>query len=291
MREQENHLSRTWGRKACAMALGPMLAWACMPVAWAQPSQTLPAPTMAAASAAAVSASAATVTKPSQAAMDALLDMGLYRGFADQPFIFDMTITRFKDGTAAGRAQQSSVLFRDFSAVLVDFTAPSTHAGRRILFSGQQMWLSLPNTSRMVRISAADRLVGEASNGDILNINLDEYEASIYPDEQVDGKQYLRVSAASKASGVLYPRVDFLLEKGSHRPFRSYHFAASGKLLKVAQYTRFAQDGGRERLSEMALIDPNDARAYTVMAFSNYRKADLPAGLFAPAAIRNPLTY
>lgn len=227
----------------------------------------------------------------SKKAMDALLQMGLYRGFADQPFIFDMEITRYKDGAQAGAAQKSSVLFRDFSAVLVDFTAPASYAGRRILFSGQQMWLSLPNTSRMVRISASDRLVGEASNGDILNINLGLYEAGMQDDEEVDGHRYTRISAVSTQAGVLYPKVDFLLEKGSGRPFRSYHFAASGKLLKVAQYTRFAQDGGRERLRQMALIDPNDSKSYTVMEFSNYRKADLPAGIFAPAAIRNPLSY
>ncbi|WP_095147748.1 outer membrane lipoprotein-sorting protein [Pseudomonas sp. Irchel s3a18] len=220
-----------------------------------------------------------------------LREMSLYRGYADEPFIFDMHVATFRGGKQSGPTQQSSVLFRNFSAVLVDFTAPAAYAGRRILFSGQQMWLSLPNTSRMVRISAADRLMGEASNGDILNIDLDLYTIEELKIEVVDGVDYKRVSAVAKQPGVLYPRVDFLLEQQSNRPFRSYHFASSGKVLKVAQYVKFDVDGGRERLRQLILLDPGNSANYTVMEFSHYRTADLPAVIFAPAAIRNPLNY
>lgn len=220
-----------------------------------------------------------------------LREMSLYRGFAEEPFIFDMRIATFRGGKQSGPTQQSSVLFRDFSAVLVDFTAPAAYAGRRILFSGQQMWLSLPNTSRMVRISAADRLMGEASNGDILNIDLDLYDIEAHEDEGVEGVDYKRISAVANQPGVLYPRVDFLLDKQTSRPFRSYHFASSGKVLKVAQYVKFGVDGGRERLRQLILLDPANSANYTVMEFSHYRAADLPSALFAPSAIRNPLNY
>jgi hypothetical protein len=220
-----------------------------------------------------------------------LREMSLYRGFADEPFIFDMQISTFRGDKQSGPTQQSSVLFRTFSAVLVDFTAPAAYTGRRILFSGQQMWLSLPNTSRMVRISAADRLMGEASNGDILNIDLDLYTLEALAIEVVDGVDYKRISAVANQPGMLYPRVDFLLDQQTNRPFRSYHFASSGKVLKVAQYVKFDVDGGRERLRQLILLDPANSANYTVMEFSNYRAEDLPAAIFAPSAIRNPMNY
>lgn len=220
-----------------------------------------------------------------------LREMGLYRGFAGESFVFDLRIATFRGDTQAGKTQESTVLFRDYAAVLVDFSAPASYAGRRILFSGQQMWLSLPSTARTVRISPADRLMGEASNGDILNIDLDLYTASALADETVDGTAYKRISAVANTPGVLYPRVDFLLEHGSNRPFRSYHFAASGKVLKVAQYVSFANDGGRERLHELLLLDPANERNHTRMEFSGYRAVELPAGMFSQSAIRNPLSY
>lgn len=217
--------------------------------------------------------------------------MSLYRGFANKSFIFDMQVSSFRGGKPFGVTQQSSVLFRNYSAVLVDFTAPTVYAGRRILFSGQQMWLSLPNTSRMVRISVADRLLGEASNGDILNINLALYTFKALASEVVDGVSYKRISAVANQPSVLYPRVDFLLDQKTNQPFRSYHFASSGKVLKVAQYVKFAVDGGRERLRQLILFDPANSGNYTVMTFSNYRAEELPAAIFAPSAIRNPLNY
>lgn len=218
-----------------------------------------------------------------------LREMSLYRGFADQPFVFDLTVSTFRGGKQVGPTQQSSVYFRDFDAVLVDFSAPASYAGRRILFSGQQMWMALPSSSRSVRISAADRLMGDASNGDILNIDPARYTATALADETLKGVAYKRISAVANDAGVLYPRVDFLLEPGSNRPYRSYHYAASGKVLKVAQYMRFADDGGRERLSQLLLVDPANGGNYTMMQFRNYRTAELPAGMFAQSAIRNPL--
>ena len=106
--------------------------------------------------------------------------MSLYRGFPGQSFVFDLTVSTFRGGKQVGPTQQSSVYFRDYDAVLVDFSAPASYAGRRILFSGQQMWMALPSSSRSVRISAADRLMGDASNGDILNIDPARYTATAF---------------------------------------------------------------------------------------------------------------
>jgi len=220
-----------------------------------------------------------------------VMQMGLYRGFDKAAFSFDIQITEFQNNKATGRAQVASVYYRGTSAVLVEFKSPSTVAGRRILTEGNNMWMVLPTSSRTIRVSADDRLLGQASNGDILNIPIEKYSYSYNGTETVKGRSYKRIVAKLRGGGATYSRVDFLVETGSNKPFRSYHFSRSGKLVKIAEYVTFRTSGGQERVSKIALIDPIVKSNVTVMQFGNYRKRNLPTSMFTKSAMRQALNF
>lgn len=217
--------------------------------------------------------------------------MGLYRGFDKAAFSFDIKITDYKNNKAKGSAQVASVFYRSTSATLVEFKSPSTVAGRRILTEGKNMWMVLPTSSRTIRVSADDRLLGQASNGDILNIPLEKYKYSYNGTETVKGKSYNRIVAKLRGGGATYSRVDFLVEPGTNKPFRSYHFSHSGKLVKVAEYVSFRNSGGQQRVSKIALIDPIVKSNVTIMQFGNYRKRNLPKSMFTKSAMRQALNF
>lgn len=211
--------------------------------------------------------------------------LSAYRGIAGSPFSFDITIT------ASGRGSQTAkVLFRSYDSVLVDFTAPQTHVGRRILFAGSQMWMALPGSARPLRITPADRLLGEASIGDILNIDPSQYRARDGGSETLQGRSLKVIIAEGKRRGLLYPRVDFLVG-AQDRPVLSRHYAQSGKLLKQASYTGYRRSGGGQRLSEMRLFSTAQQDRNTVLGFANYAKGDFPASWFNQSALHTPLTY
>jgi hypothetical protein len=216
-------------------------------------------------------------------AQNDLNEVAAYRGL-DGAFSFDLEIA------ASGRGgQRAKVLFRSFESVLVDFNAPASHVGRRILFAGSQMWMALPGSARPLRITPADRLLGEASIGDILNIDPAAYTAREGPAETVDG-QALRTIIAEGRGRPLYPRVDFLVGK-SNRPVISRHYAQSGKVLKTAVYTGFGREAGRERLREMRLTEAASRGSTTTLRFDNYRAGQFPAAWFNQAALHTPLNY
>lgn len=218
-------------------------------------------------------------------AQSALNQVAGYRGLAGTPFSFDLRIA------ASGRGTQTAkVLFRSFDSVLVDFTGPASHVGRRILFAGPQMWMALPGSRRPMRITPADRLLGEASIGDILNIDPSVYAAETGAPETVGGKALNTIVAKGRRKGLLYPRVDFLVD-GNNRPVISRHYAQSGQLLKQAQYTAFGTEAGRPMLRQMVLQDAASRGTTTSLHFSGYRPGQFPAAWFNQGALHAPLGY
>lgn len=221
----------------------------------------------------------------------AVATLNAFRGFADRAFHFDVTLTSFRGG-APRESQSARVYFRDHGAVLVDFLAPRSVSGRRILFEGRNVWLAIPSTARNIRVTADDRLMGEASNGDVVNLDFAAYDAAFAAPQAHAGRTLDTLALTARpGGGAQYGRVEFLLEPGSGRPVRSLHYAPSGKLLRVGDYLAFASTPDGEKLSRLRLSDPVDAAAATELAFSSYVAADLPATLFARAALRAPLSY
>ncbi|MEQ5870015.1 outer membrane lipoprotein-sorting protein [Sagittula sp. NFXS13] len=224
-------------------------------------------------------------------AKDDILEMGLYRGFDQAAFTFDTQITAYVNNKPKGSSQVATVYYRSTDATLVAFKSPATFAGRRILTEGNSMWMVLPTSSRTIRVSADDRLMGQASNGDILNIPVEKYSYAYNGTETVNGKTYKRIVAKLSRGSAMYSRVDFLLAEGSNKPFRSYHFSGSGKLLKIAQYAAFRNFAGHERVTKIALIDPIVKSNVTVMHFDNYRQRNLPQAMFRKSALRNAINF
>src|SRR5207244_8564556 len=55
---------------------------------------------------------------------------------------------------------------------LARYTHPATEAGKLLLRNGNDLWFYDPQSKASIRISAQARLMGQASNGDVLSINL-----------------------------------------------------------------------------------------------------------------------
>jgi len=70
---------------------------------------------------------------------------------------------------------------------LVQYLEPARDAGKRVLLDGHSLWFFDPDSKVSVRISAQQRLIGQAAIGDILTVNLSaDYTASIVGEEQID---------------------------------------------------------------------------------------------------------
>ncbi len=202
-----------------------------------------------------------------------------FRGFGDNGFSFELTIVSHRPSKKAAKNLLQVSVKSEKS--LVKFLAPKRVKGRAMLFEGRNLWLKIPRTRKVIRISPAQRLMGEASNGDVAATNFNrDYKAILVGDEVVEGRLCFRLSLTAVDRRVTYHKIEYWVDKQTGKPFKSMHYAVSGKLLKVAFYKSFEKLQGEEKISRLLLIDPLVKGKYTWMIYKNYRREDHAEHLF-----------
>jgi outer membrane lipoprotein-sorting protein len=201
------------------------------------------------------------------------------RGFPGQPFRFSIRIT---SRVSERQIEENfvDVFFRSHKQVLVLFRSPQTVSGRRILVDGNDMWLALPTSNRVLRISPSQRLLGEASNGDVMNTNFAEYTLVEQGEVDFEGAHCIRLKLAATTTSQNYQTIEYLVDPETQKPTLSYHFAASGKLIKSIRYQTYKIYDGRELVHTLQLINPITKTKDTLMTFEDYQLKKLPEEYF-----------
>lgn len=208
----------------------------------------------------------------------------------DTAFSFTNTLVEYVSGRENDRAVLT-VYSREDEATgefsnLVRLTDPPRDRGKMMLFNGTVMWFYDPSSKASVRISPQQRLMGQASNGDVVSVNFArDYRASLIGTESLqDADRQARDCWSLELRPIndeaLYGRVEYWVEQGSYRPVKGKFYADSGRLLKIAYYRRYSEQLGVERPTETIIIDGVDSKLVTTMATSDYRQQDIPDAWF-----------
>ena len=186
-----------------------------------------------------------------------------YRGSMDN-FSIDVELTSFE----GSRSQSSKfrVYGKGSDRSVVEFLAPASEKGRYLLMLRDAMWIYLPSSSRPVRISPMQRLMGQASNGDVARTSFTvDYNATA---ATVEGAAWV-VELEAKDPAVSYKRVRLWIDRASYEPRRADFYVASGKLLKRAHYKKFGTMAGRHVVTEIEIEDLLRTGNKTVMRYVN----------------------
>ncbi len=160
---------------------------------------------------------------------------------------------------------------------LVRYTAPPRDVGKLVLLSGSAMWFYDPASKASIRISPQQRLTGQASDGDVVTVNLAlDYTPKLLGEEELqdaDRKQrtvwHLDLLAATDAA--MYSRLEYWIEKDTYRPVKAKFYSDSGRLLKIAYYRKYEQHLGMARATETIIIDAVDPNLVTKMTYAEFR--------------------
>jgi len=206
-----------------------------------------------------------------------------------QPFRTTFRLTEYVGGQE--RNHDSLVVFskedpatRQFRN-LVQYLEPARDAGKRVLLDGHSLWFYDPDSKVSVRISAQQRLIGQAAVGDILTVNLAaDYTASVLGTETIEDAArqprqcwHLELKASNQAT---YNRVEYWVEQGSFYPIKGKFYADSGRLLKIVYYRNFAMRLGVVRPTEAIIIDAVDSTLATTATFGEYAYQEIPDAWF-----------
>lgn len=202
-----------------------------------------------------------------------------FRGFQDRSFTFRLKVVSHKPDKANRSATLQVEVKSGNSLVL--YLAPNRDKGRAMLFAGRDLWFHIPHTRKVIRISPAQRLMGEASNGDTAGVNFaDDYTATLKGEATVEGKKCYHLFLKAVDRKVTYGHIEYWVDRETFKPVKSDHYAFSGKLLKVALYKSFTKVGDGEKLQKLLLINPLFKGHYTWMLYSDYQQVDLPDSRF-----------
>lgn len=204
----------------------------------------------------------------------------------DFPFGVTNTLIEYR----RGRENERSVLAVYAKAApdggqfrsLIRYLAPARDADKLLLYNGRDLWFFDPASKASVRLSPQQRLLGQASNGDVVTANFArDYRATAAGEEEItDGdrqpRRCHRLELAASTPEANYPRIEMWIDTVGHRPVKARFYTESGKLLKTAYYRRYQPVFGVERPTETVIIDGLEADWVTVMRYTDWVKREVP---------------
>ncbi len=165
---------------------------------------------------------------------------------------------------------------------LVRFLSPRRENGKLLLRNGQDLWFYDPGSRASIRISPQARLLGQASNGDVMSSNLAaDYDAELIGHETIEDGNGVVVDArklrlTSDRDTATYSSVDYWIDSQNNRPLKAQFYSAEQRLLKTAYFRRYQDHLGVARPTETVIIDELDPTWITVMTSSNYQLVEIP---------------
>ncbi len=201
-------------------------------------------------------------------------------------FSVTVTLIEYRSGKQTDTSTLGSYAKSDPSSgqfrSLIRFESPARDVGKLMLKSGNDFWFFDPASRASVRLSPQQRLLGQASNGDVVTVNLaKDYLANTATEEEIsDGERQLRKSTkldlSAAAPDATYHRIEMWVDTAHSRPIKARFFSESDRLLKTVYYRRYQNQLGAERPTEVVIIDGLDPKWVTVMRYTNYAWREVP---------------
>ncbi|MCK5918836.1 MAG: outer membrane lipoprotein-sorting protein [Cocleimonas sp.] len=206
------------------------------------------------------------------------------------PFSTQVTLIEYHKGKEANRSvikvhskeQKKGGQYR----TLVQFLRPKRDTGKLMLRNGNEIWFYDPAAKNSIRMSAQQRLMGQASTGDVMTSNFAlDYHAKLMGEAVIKDAArkphttyHLRMVA--KTNEVAYASADYWVEKGTHHPIKAKFYSKSKRLMKIAYYTNFQHQLGGIRPTQVLIIDGIDTSKVTKLQMSHFKAITIPEAWF-----------
>ncbi|MGF1697061.1 outer membrane lipoprotein-sorting protein [Vibrio kyushuensis] len=161
-------------------------------------------------------------------------------------------------------------------------------AGQKMLMLGDNYWLLMPKSRRPIRITPMQKLLGEASVGDISTLTWSEdYQGELIDKEPVpiesgETVQTNRLKLTAVTSGASYQKIDLWLDESNNFPIKADLYLRSGKLAKQAWFEEGTRDG-QLRVVAMTLLDQIQPAKKTVIEYKTIEAIELEEKYYNPA--------
>ena len=221
-----------------------------------------------------------------------LEDADRYRTGADNLQVETEVTVLNRDGSL-DKERKYTVFAQAGRKSLVLMRSPA-EAGQKVLMIGDDSWLLLPVSQRPLRITAAQKLLGDASVGDIATLSwAEDYRGQLVGEERCEGvsgdaRACLHLSLQAARKGVSYQRIELWIGKARHEPVRADLYVQSEKLAKQARFV-VDKPAAPTRVDQMVLLDQLGNHKETHVRYLSRQARTVPEAWLNPMfLVRNP---
>ena len=162
---------------------------------------------------------------------------------------------------------------------------PPRQKGHKLLMLTNNMWFHKPDLSRPVPISQRQRMLGNASYGDVASTNYAyDYEATLLDEELVAEELCYVFELVALDKKTTYDQIKYWVSKDRHVGVKAEYFTVSGKRFKSAEmdYANNVDIEGVTRpfISEVRIFDELLSNDITYMRFDQPRIEPLADYIF-----------
>jgi hypothetical protein len=162
-------------------------------------------------------------------------------------------------------------------------------AGQRVLMLGDDFWLLMPGSQRPLRITPLQKLLGDASTGDIATLSwAEDYAGTLAGEESCEGLPCWHLQLQATRAGVSYRRIELWIGKARHEPLRAQLYVQSDKLAKQARFV-LDKPSAPSSVTEMVLRDELSTHKETRVRYLSRVPKRVPEAWMNPMFLaRNP---
>lgn len=143
----------------------------------------------------------------------------------------------------------------------IEYVLPEREKGTKMLKQGDQLWLFLPRSERVQKISGHMMRQGmmgsDVSYEDLMSSDSfeDEYNATVTGAEQVGERKCWKLEATAKDDSVTYPKRVMWVDAETLMPLKQELFALSGMKMKTWTMSDIRPVEGRQVAYKMTISD------------------------------------
>jgi hypothetical protein len=156
---------------------------------------------------------------------------------------------------------------------LAEALEPARNKGEVMLFNNRNIWFFKPSLKKPVAISPRQKLMGQASNGDIASTNYArDYDGKIVGSESINGESSWKLDLKAIEKNVTYDRIIYWIRKKDRLGIKAEFQTVSGKPFKLAtfEYKNKLKSDGKEFdfISKMVIIDADNPKNITTLVYT-----------------------
>jgi len=157
--------------------------------------------------------------------------------------------------------------------------------GQKVLMVGDDFWIVLPSSQRPIRITPAQKLLGDAATGDVATLTwAEDYTGTVAGEAVIDGVPCLRLELIAARRGVTYARITLLLARSDDHPVAADLYVASDRIAKRATF-EMGELEGRPGVVAMRLHDEIQTGRETVIEYLSREPKDISDEYFNPMVL------